>query len=104
MNNQDNFAEHEAYERARCRVKKVRGFFSHLISYIIVNAFLIGIIAINKDNHEFWSFGTFSTAFFWGIGLFFHAFGVFGRDYLFSKTWEDRKIREYMKEDRQKWQ
>lgn len=105
MNNQDNFEEQEAYQRARCRVKKIRGFYSHFASYIIVNIFLIVIIAVNTgDGEHFWSFGTFSTAFFWGIGLAFHAFGVFGKEILFSKSWEERKMKEFMHSEKQKWQ
>jgi len=41
-----------------------------------------------------------STAFFWGIGLAFHAYGVFGKHLLFSKDWEERKIKEFMEKDK----
>lgn len=47
----------------------------------------------------------FYTIFFWGIGLVFHAWGVFGKGLLFSKDWEARKIKEFMKEDQyNKWE
>ncbi|MCK5638887.1 MAG: 2TM domain-containing protein, partial [Flavobacteriaceae bacterium] len=43
----------------------------------------------------------FTTAFFWGIGLMFHAYGVFGKNLLFSKDWEERKIKEIIEKDKQ---
>jgi len=45
---------------------------------------------------QFLNLENYSTAFFWGIGLFFHWFGVFGRNFLFTKQWEERKIKEFM--------
>lgn len=101
MSNLDNFEEQEAYERASARVKRIKGYYAHLTSYIIVNLFIITLIAINKDGNEsFWRFETFATAFFWGIGLLFHTVGVFGKDLVFNKQWEDRKLKEYMDEER----
>ncbi|VAW22464.1 hypothetical protein MNBD_BACTEROID04-389, partial [hydrothermal vent metagenome] len=36
----------------------------------------------------------YSTMIFWGIGLAFHAFSVFGMDFILGKKWEERKIEE----------
>jgi hypothetical protein len=36
----------------------------------------------------------------WGIGVGFHALGVFGPNLLFGKDWEDRKIKELMDKDK----
>ena len=101
-NRGENFFEREdAYLRAQKKVKSLIGFYWHLASYIIVNAFIIGLIVVNGG--KFWSFGTFATAFFWGIGLFFHFIGVFGPDFMFGRGWEARKIKEYMDKDREKY-
>jgi len=45
------------------------------------------------------------AAFGWGLGLAFKAIKVFGMNPFFGKDWEERKIREFMKEDEQqnKW-
>ena len=99
----NNFKKEEAYLRAEKRLKALKGFYSHAFFYVVVNLFLIGMIAFNS-NGDFWNFGTFSTAFFWGIGLFFHAMGVFSKAALFSKNWEDRKMQEYMKKDETRWE
>lgn len=96
------------YERAKKKVKSLSGFYRHLGVYLIVNAVLITLKAVKLDPGEsFWTFNTFSTAFFWGIGLAFHAFGVFYNAVFFGKDWEDRKIREMMDKDKdrnRKWE
>lgn len=101
---QERFLKEEAYLKAKEKVKKIKGFYSHLTVYILVNIFLI--ILFNRNfNDNFWSFGTFSTAFFWGIGLAFHALGVFGPDLIFGKSWENRMMKKYMdKEKNDRWE
>ena len=37
--------------------------------------------------------------FYWGIGIAFHAIGVFGKGIIFSKDWEERKIQELIEEE-----
>lgn len=92
------FKQSEAYYRAEQRVKKQIGFFWHLAAYVIVNLFLIALIGVN--NGDFWSFGTFSTAFFWGIGLMFHFLGVFGNFGFFGTQWKTHRIQNIMEKDR----
>jgi len=102
-NNTNNFQKEGAYLRAEKRLKALKEFYSHAFFYVIINLVLIGLIAFNSGA-DFWSINTFSTAFFWGIGLFFHAMGVFSKLALFSKNWEERKIKEYMGNDQTKWE
>jgi hypothetical protein len=101
-------SEEAKYERAKKRVRALSGFYKHLAVYIIVNAALIAIKYFNGENsNDFIQFNTFSTAFFWGIGLAFHAMGVFYNHVFFGRSWEDRKIRELMDKDKdkqQKWE
>ncbi|WP_274474337.1 2TM domain-containing protein [Mangrovimonas aestuarii] len=102
---QRSIGQDEAYLRAKKKVNKILGFYKHAAVYVVINLFLIALVAINTDSEaSFWSFGTFSTAFFWGIGLAFHALGVFGSDLFFGKKWEERKIKEYMDRDKQFWE
>jgi len=101
---QERFLKEEAYLKAKEKVKKIKGFYSHLTVYILVNIFLI-ILFNHNFNDNFWSFGTFSTAFFWGIGLAFHALGVFGPDLIFGKSWENKMMKKYMdKEKNDRWE
>jgi hypothetical protein len=93
-------------ERAKERIKELKGFYTHLLVYILVNIFITSIIIFGRmDNGEsfseaFLDFGSFVTPFFWGIGLLFHALGVFSINPFFSKDWEDRQIKKYMQEDK----
>lgn len=98
---QNDFYREDAYLRAQKKVKKIVGFYWHLASYVIVNIFLLFLFSRNQDN--FLSFGTFSTAIFWGIGLFFHFLGTFGPDFFFGKNWEQRKIQEYLDKDKNRF-
>ena len=96
---QKDFSEEDRYLRAKKRVKQIEGFYWHFFWYMVVNIFiLVMIYRGNKEN--FWQFGHFSTAFFWGIGLVAYWAGVFGKHIIFSKDWEERKIREYMDKDK----
>jgi len=102
--NQDYIKEQQ-YLKAKKRVKDIKGFYSHLSVYIVINIFISGIIiyGLTSDDYSFGGaithFGVYSTWLFWGIGLFFHWLGVFGFKNLLGKSWEERKIKELMDED-----
>jgi len=100
---QDRYEREEAYIRAKKKLEKLVGFYWHLAIYVIINAFII-IVILSNSNESFFSFGTWATAFFWGIGLFFHFIGVFGPNLMFGKKWEERKIQEMMEKDRRNWE
>lgn len=95
------------YDLAYKRVKRIKGFYVHLIVYIIVNAFIV-ISSHNRrgiGDEVFWRWETFSTALFWGIGLTGHGLSVFGRYIFFGKNWEEKKIQELIeKEKSEKWE
>lgn len=101
-NSQRAYEKEEAYLRAQKKVKALVGFYWHLASYVIVNLFLIILIVSNGG--ELFSFGTFATAFFWGIGLLFHFLGVYGPAFIFGKNWEQRKIKEIMDKEDKHWE
>ena len=95
------------YELAYKRVKKIKGFYVHLIIYILVNAFVFvnGLIKNELKYETFTGWEIYSTPFFWGIGLLAHGLTVFGRNIFFSDDWEERKIKEFMDKDKsQKWE
>lgn len=98
-----SYGREEAYLRAKKRLDKLVGFYWHLAVYVVVNFFLIVLIASNTEG-SIWNFGTFATAFFWGIGLFFHFLGVFGPNFFFGKDWEDRKIEEFIRKEERRWE
>lgn len=107
MEQKDNTEQLRA-ERVRKRVKSIIGFYKHLAAYILVNSILLAIKWFTLGPEDsFFTLGTFSTVFFWGIGLAFHAFGVFGTNAFLGPDWEERKIREIMEKQKQntnKWE
>ncbi|SIS63705.1 2TM domain-containing protein [Zobellia uliginosa] len=92
--------------RAKKRIEQLKGFYIHLAVFVIVNIMVItGAVVGNMGNGEsfveaFFNFGTFSTFFFWGIGVVFHGVKVFSYNPFFSKAWEERQIQKYMDADR----
>ncbi|WP_163399360.1 2TM domain-containing protein [Flavobacterium fluviatile] len=107
------FENDESFEIAYKKVKRIKDFYSHLKVYLIVNAVII-ISNINRDfignrfdESGLFDWHTYSTSFFWGIGLLIHAFTVFGTDFLFGSAWEQKKIQKYMNKESQntnKWE
>jgi hypothetical protein len=96
----------QKYLKAKQRVKAIKGFYAHLAVYIVVNVFILISVALSSGGWKiFWEWNSFSTAIFWGIGIVFHAFNVFGMPYLLGKDWEERKIKELMdKQKNQFWE
>jgi len=103
---QRDFTKEQNYIKAKKRVKAMKGFYIHLIVYVLVNIFLSGIIIFglmksgDTLDEAFSNFGVYSTWIFWGIGMFFHWLGVFGFKSLgFGTDWEERKIKEMMEKE-----
>lgn len=98
--------ERQKFERAKKRVKKIAEFYKHLMVYILVNLFLISLQYFRLEPREvFFQFSTFSVAFFWGIGLGFHALNTFGANVFLGQEWEEKKINELMnKKQHNKWE
>jgi uncharacterized integral membrane protein len=86
--------ELEKYNRAKKRVESIRGFYSHLLVFVVINIMILVVNAQNKTIETFFTFGTFSLVFSWGIGLFAHALGVFGHNLFLGKDWEKKKMKE----------
>ena len=104
-----NYHQEQQYLKAKKKVQDIKGFYSHLTVYIIINIFISGIIIYGLSHDEEYDFmqaighfGVYSTWLFWGTGLFFHWLGVFGFKNLLGKNWEEKKIRELMDKDEER--
>jgi len=84
------------YEKASKRVEEIKGFYSHLMTYALVNLALFILNLITSPSH-FWFYW---PLFGWGIGVLAHAGSVFGPGRLWGAQWEERKIKELMDKDR----
>ena len=97
--------DQEKYERARKQIEDEKGWYTHLIVFIVVNSFLqlfyFGVFDDGNitSNIPWWAH--FTTPFFWGLGLLGHWLKVFKkvRSIKFYKNWEERKIKQFMEEE-----
>jgi hypothetical protein len=62
-------------EAARKRLEERREFGSHLVAYVVVNAFLIGVWAMTGAGY-FWPAWVLAG---WGVGLVIHAWETYWR-------------------------
>lgn len=93
---EENLDEKLRYQNAQKRVKEIRGFYAHLISYVAVN---IVLIIFNVLYHELGymkiKVNQFYSLIIWGIIVLIHAGFVF-----VGKDWEQRKIRKLMDKEK----
>jgi hypothetical protein len=102
----DEYQPDDKYAAAERKVKRLKGFYTHLIVYICVNVFIVFINIKDLEHGEsYFKMENFFTAFFWGIGLVAHGLSVFGQNIFFGSDWEERKIKEFMEKDKtEKWE
>ncbi len=102
----NNFNQQQAYQAAKTRLKEERAFYVHVGVYIAINivSFIYFMTAFDSDtNWVFWL--NVSRPFLWGIGLLGHGLWTFRRNIkwlkntIYSKEWEQRKIKELMNDD-----
>ncbi|MEE3999378.1 2TM domain-containing protein [Tenacibaculum sp. FZY0031] len=93
----------QQYIRAQKRVDEIKKFYNHLVVYIFINLVFIGrriykdIVYRDESVMEaFLDINNYNLFFWWGVIVFLHGFNVFSKGKLFSKKWEERKIKEYM--------
>lgn len=91
----------EKYQKAKKRVKEIKGFYGHLASFILVILFL-AFLNFRFSPKHIWFYWPMLG---WGIGLFFHAVAVFNFIPFFGKEWEQNKIKQIIeKEKNTKWE
>ena len=89
-------SSHTNYENARKRLENLKGFYWSIIAYVIVIPFLIFVNFKTSWNSHKWFFYPMLG---WGVGIAFQAYEVYGKDKYFGKSWEKRKLEEFMKEE-----
>lgn len=94
-------SEEIRYKEAQKEVKKIKGFYTHAIVYVVVNIFIVYVNISNLDEGEtYFQWKNFTTAIFWGLGLLAHGLSVFLPTIVLGKDWEERKIREFMENEK----
>lgn len=100
------------YERAVKRVEDIKGFYSHLSVYVVVNIILL----LTRDDFSFYIIGnsafgdsdflnwinweSYGTPIIWGAFLIFHFLSVFFKNPLLGKAWEERQIQKFIEKKR----
>ena len=104
--NEPPIKESLEYKRAFRKVKALKGFYAHLLVYLVINLLLLYVYTREEGFLRGLNDPTnYITAFFWGIGLLAHAASVFLPGVIFGNDWEERKIRELMNKDqRNTWE
>ena len=89
-----------SYIKAKNKVEKERGFYNHLIVYVLVNV-VITILKVWNDldswesfTDELISINVLSVWVIWGVFLILHFFS-----FKFGRAWEERKIEELMNKE-----
>ena len=81
-------SEEELRKAAISSIKRKREFTQHIVSYVVVNAVLIGIWAISGAGY-FWPAWVIGG---WGIGLVIHAWDTYGRRRMVSEDEVSREM------------
>jgi len=101
---ENKYIEQDRYDSATRRVRCLRRFYVHAVVYVVVNLMILILIAQDLDEGEsFFHWHNFATLIFWGIGLMAHGLTVFLPNFILGKDWEERKIKELMHKDRNRW-
>jgi uncharacterized membrane protein YhaH (DUF805 family) len=96
----EDYIQEERYLKAKERVKRLKSFYIHLSVYIIVNMVLLLLIYNGYEvKTNFWHLGSFFTPLGWGIGLAIHALIVFGPNLSFLRSWERKKLDQFIEEE-----
>ncbi len=82
-------------QEARERVKDLKSFYGHLISYIVINAGMLTTFFLAAGPEAV--LGPLLVLLGWGGGLCIHAMRVFGFFGLGSPAWEQQKVRELLR-------
>lgn len=92
----------EKYIAAREKVQDIKNFYTHVMTFVIVNLVMMGInYYSNKLVYPWFLWATFG----WGIGLGLNYLKTFDKNPFLTKNWEEKKIKEYMENDqKQHWE
>jgi two-component sensor histidine kinase len=88
--------EADAYMAAKKRVEDIKGFYGHLVSYVVVNITLAAVNLIFSPKNIWFVYPLMG----WGIGLAAHGFSVWGPSMWFGRAWEEKKINELLAKEK----
>lgn len=95
----------ELYIKAQNKVKNIKIFYYHLVGYFIVVALLSYNLYIIDENNPYADFFKwFNTIIMiaWTIFIIIHGWQVFKGRIWFKKSWEEKKLNQYMEQNNSK--
>lgn len=102
-----DYFEEEHYIMAQKKVNAVKGFYTHLVIFLISHCIWMYIVYDFNQFESFYIYGFFgkgyglvSSLIFWGLLILVHWYVIFGKNITFSKDWEERKVKEIMEKDK----
>lgn len=104
-----DYSQNIKLKKAHKRVEALKGFYSHLAIYSIVNIALFivrGQIleffqneSPDKNFIEWVDWNILIVPIFWGIGVLYHAAKAFQYKMKFIKTWEEKQLEKFLEEE-----
>ncbi|RWW92034.1 2TM domain-containing protein [Flavobacterium cerinum] len=85
-------SEKIAYDKAKRKVKEIKGFYINLTCYLIVLPIIIYVNLTYTPEFQWFWFSMLG----WGIGVISHGMGAFGYYPFLGRDWEERKLKELM--------
>ncbi len=95
METQDTYINELKYDRAKEHVKKLKGFYVHFLIYLLMMPVFI-YLNIRSTGFPWALFPIIG----WGFGIAGHAMETFNYNPLLGKNWEERKMNQFMEEDK----
>jgi hypothetical protein len=83
------------YQKAKERVDEIKGFYTHLTVYIVINLMLFTINMLTSPEGLWFIWPLMG----WGVAIVLHALSVYSPGLGLGADWEQRKIKELMEEE-----
>ncbi|MFT4802392.1 MAG: hypothetical protein ACI93N_002170 [Flavobacteriaceae bacterium] len=95
METQDTYINELKYDRAKEYVEHLKGFYVHFVIYLLMMPIFI-FLNIKSTGFPWALFPIIG----WGFGIAGHAMETFNYNPLLGKNWEERKMKQFMEEDK----
>lgn len=99
---QTNQHQNEQYIKAKNKVRQIKLFYIHFAGYIILVLLLLYNLYILDENNEYADFFTWFNSIIilaWTIFIIMHWWPIFKGKIWFKRSWEDKKIDEFLEKD-----
>ena len=98
--------KHQRYLRAKKQTEMIKKFYQHLVVYLVANI-IISVYKVREymgdgDSFEeaFFQLDTFIVWIVWGVFVILQAIKTFKTNAILGVDWEEKKIREFMDENK----